>query len=75
MHMRGMDGIQRKYCFKKRIIEQIHLLLEKSNIGTQSDLKEMKRDMQRLIQAPTKRLRIHGGEESSTSDGGRGAVP
>ena len=48
--------------------------MEDSNSVTQSDIKEIKRDVKRLIQAPVQRLRIHVREESSPSDGHKYAV-
>ena len=56
-------------------IEQLNLLLEESNSGTNIKMKGINRDVQRLPHALVHRLRIHGGEESSPNDGGRGAVP
>ena len=56
-------------------IDQLNFLLEESSSGTQSDMKEIKRDVQWLLYAPAQILRINGGEEYSTGDGGRGALP
>ena len=59
----------------QRSTEKLYLLLEESNSGTNIKMKGINRDVQRLPHALVHRLRIHGGEESSPNDGGRGAVP
>ena len=45
-----------------------------SNSGNQSKPKKIKRDVQRLLQVPAQKFRIHDEEESSQSDGDIGAV-
>ena len=49
--------------------------LDDINSGTQSELKEIKRDVQLLLHDPEKILKIYGVEDYSPNDFGRGAVP
>ena len=48
--------------------------LDDINSGTQSELKEIKRDVQLLLHDPEKILKIYGVEDYSPNDFGRGAV-